>query len=297
MQSRSVARELALLMLGQISDRQITSQIGQHIQLHHRHRRRRFRMRREERAELRLPARALGEHHQPLGHTQRHFSAVIPGQQVQRQINPGGDPGRGVERTVLDVQAIGLDLGRWAQLCQGFGIVPVGGDGAALENPCLPQDENRRAGRRSLSPAQVVFLHQLAQLADVVVPEPGNELATAWARFVATGGRAPVTDHAGRCVFEPAKTLTGEKPVEHCDQRHHHMPFAEHPPAMSGRIVAPVSELRADGHQAPYDMPARPQARRTAAKAVADHINGLPRKFALCTLEHRLEIQCSPIGP
>ncbi len=127
--------------------------------------------------------------------------------------------------------------------------------------------------------------------------ESVDERATAWARFIAAGGRTPVTDDPSRGVFEPAKTFTGEKTAEHCDQRHHHMPFTEHPPAMSRRIVAPVSELRADGHQAPDDMPGRPQARRTAAEAVADNVNGLAGEFALGALEHRLEIQRTPVGP
>ncbi|MNN39499.1 hypothetical protein D3C81_1535380 [compost metagenome] len=62
-------------------------------------------------------------------------------------------------------------------------------------------------------------------------------------------------------------------------------------------VVAPVGELRADGHQATDQMPGRSQPRRTAAKAVADHIDRLPRKFTLRALEHRLEIQRSPIAP
>ncbi|MCY1173358.1 hypothetical protein D9M73_135140 [compost metagenome] len=75
------------------------------------------------------------------------------------------------------------------------------------------------------------------------------------------------------------------------------MPLAEHAPAMGRRIVAPVGELRTDRHQTPDQVPGRPQARCTAAKAVADHIDRLLWELTLCALEHRLEIQRSPIGP
>ena len=86
-------------------------------------------MGRKKRAELRLPARTLGEHHQALGHAQRHFRAVVLGQQVQ--VDPRRDAGRGVELAVLYVEAIGLDLGRGAQTRQVGGIAPMGGDGFA----------------------------------------------------------------------------------------------------------------------------------------------------------------------
>ena len=75
------------------------------------------------------------------------------------------------------------------------------------------------------------------------------------------------------------------------------MPLAEHAPAVGGRVVAPVGELRTDRHQAPNQMPGGPQPRCTAAKAVADHINRLLRILTLGALEHRLEIQRAPIGP
>ncbi len=60
---------------------------------------------------------------------------------------------------------------------------------------------------------------------------------------------------------------------------------------MSGRVVAPVSELRADRHQAPDQLPGRSQARCAAAKAVTDHIDRLAGKLTLYALEHRLEVQ------
>ncbi|MNQ99903.1 hypothetical protein D3C85_1156560 [compost metagenome] len=128
---------------------------------------------------------------------------------------------------------------------------------------------------------------------------PGGfaDCAAAGAFLVAGSGEAPVTDHAGGCVFQPAKALARKVAAQHRHQRHHHMPLAEHPPAMSGRIVAPVGELRTDRHQAPDQVPGRPQARCTAAKAVADHIDRLLWELTLCALEHRLEIQRSPIGP
>ncbi|MNY48936.1 hypothetical protein D3C86_1843140 [compost metagenome] len=66
---------------------------------------------------------------------------------------------------------------------------------------------------------------------------------------------------------------------------------------MCGRVVAPVSELRTDRHQAPDELSGGSQARCTAAKAVADHIDRLTGKLLLRTLEHRLEIQGAPVGP
>ncbi|MNN48663.1 hypothetical protein D3C81_1631560 [compost metagenome] len=104
-------------------------------------------MRCEERAELRLPTGTLGEHHQTLGHAQRHFSAMIPRQQVQRQINPRRDPGRGVERAVLDIQAIRFDLRRRTQLRQRDGVVPVRGDGAPVQQTGPGQHERAVADR------------------------------------------------------------------------------------------------------------------------------------------------------
>ncbi|MNI27754.1 hypothetical protein D3C73_815050 [compost metagenome] len=66
--------------IGQVGDGQVARQVGQHVMLHHRYRRIRFGVGCEERAELRLPARTLGEHHQPLGDAQCNFRPVIPAQ-------------------------------------------------------------------------------------------------------------------------------------------------------------------------------------------------------------------------
>ncbi len=123
------------------------------------------------------------------------------------------------------------------------------------------------------------------------------DVLAAGAPLVASGGRAPVVNYTGRCVFQPAESFAGKVAAQHRHQRHHHMPLAEHPPAMSGRIVAPVSELCAYRHQAPDELSGGSQARCTAAKAVADHIDRLLGEFALSALEHRLEIQRAPIGP
>ncbi|MNL30929.1 hypothetical protein D3C87_1526940 [compost metagenome] len=73
----------------------------------------------------------------------------------------------------------------------------------------------------------------------------------AGASFETGSRRAPVTDNAGGRIFQPAEALAGKVTANHRHQRHHHMPFAEHPPAVGRRIIAPVSELRANGHQSP----------------------------------------------
>ena len=53
---------------------------------------------RQRAAELRLPARALEEHHQPARHRERHVVAEVVLDQRQRKVDAGGHTGRGVQR-------------------------------------------------------------------------------------------------------------------------------------------------------------------------------------------------------
>ncbi|MNO79728.1 hypothetical protein D3C76_709070 [compost metagenome] len=76
------------------------------------------------------------------------------------------------------------------------------------------------------------------------------DVLAAGALLVSRGGRAPVSDHTGWRVFQPAEAFAGKVAAQHRHQWHHYMPLGKHPPALSGLIVAPVSELRTDCHQA-----------------------------------------------
>ncbi|MNV95433.1 hypothetical protein D3C71_1903240 [compost metagenome] len=71
--------------------------------LHLRHRRRLFHERRQERAELRLPAGALREHHQPLGYVQGDILPDVLRQQIQRQVDARRHARRRMQSAVLHI--------------------------------------------------------------------------------------------------------------------------------------------------------------------------------------------------
>ncbi|MNG16980.1 hypothetical protein D3C84_1009360 [compost metagenome] len=72
---------------------------------------------------------------------------MIPGQQVQRQIDPRRDPGRGIELAVLHVQAISLDLRRRAQRRERSGIAPMSRHCSPFEQACPGEHERAVADR------------------------------------------------------------------------------------------------------------------------------------------------------
>jgi len=124
-----------------------------------------------------------------------------------------------------------------------------------------------------------------------------KQSAAAWTLLVARGRRAPVAYDTRWRVLEPAEALAREVATEPRQQRHQQMPLTKHAPALCRRIVAPVSELRADRHQSTNDLPGLAEPSRATAETVADHINWLAGEFPLRAFEHRFEIQRAPVGP
>ncbi|MNL14327.1 hypothetical protein D3C87_1352620 [compost metagenome] len=87
------------------------------------------------RAELRLSAGPLEEHHHFTGNAERQFSAVVFFDQRQSQVHARRDPCRGVDVAILDKDAVRVDMGLRVfpgQLCAG---VPVSGDTASVKQP------------------------------------------------------------------------------------------------------------------------------------------------------------------
>ena len=86
----------------------------------------------------------------------------------------------------MNKHAFGIEYRLGITLFESVVQLPVGRDGPVLQDARFAEDENRRAGGRCLLPAQVMFPDQLAQLADVAMVEPGEELrgqAQAWLAF------------------------------------------------------------------------------------------------------------------
>ncbi|KAG0753245.1 hypothetical protein G6F24_013105 [Rhizopus arrhizus] len=99
-------REVAAAHVGHGRQRiqpKVRVQVAQHVLLHLRNGRRLFHERRQERAELRLPARALREHHQPLGHIQGDILPDVLRQQIQRQVDARRHARRRLQAPVLHV--------------------------------------------------------------------------------------------------------------------------------------------------------------------------------------------------
>ena len=61
-------------------------------------------------AELRLPARAADEHHEPAGRLVGELGAVVVLDQREGEVDAGGDAGGGPAVPVVDVEAVGLDV-------------------------------------------------------------------------------------------------------------------------------------------------------------------------------------------
>ena len=123
----------------------------------------------------------------------------------------------------------------------------------------------------------------------------GSQAACAGELFEARAEGTPVLDHAGRGIFKPTQALAGEVAAHTGQQRHDSVPFGEHLPALCRRVVAPVGKLRAHSHQMANSLPGRRQARRAAAKAVANHVDRLAGVFAQGALEHGVCVQCAPV--
>ncbi|MNP28791.1 hypothetical protein D3C76_1217830 [compost metagenome] len=103
--------------------------------------------------------------------------------------------------------------------------------------------------------------------------------------------------HARRGIFHPAQALAGKITERPRQQRHHHMPFAQQPPALVGRIIAPVGELRAYHQHPPHLAGRRRQAHCATAETVAHDIHRLAGERLRGVRQHGFEIQLAPIAP
>lgn len=75
------------------------------------------------------------------------------------------------------------------------------------------------------------------------------------------------------------------------------MPLAEQLPALVGRVVAPVGELRANHHD-PTDLASRRcQAYCTTAETVPHHVHRLTWEMRCRMRQHGFKIQPAPVAP
>jgi hypothetical protein len=92
-------------------------------------------------AELGLPAGALEIQYQQAGNVQRHRTAMVFLQQRQRQVDPSRDTRRGVDRTVLDMEGITLDINLRVLLSKLIDQKPMGCRAPTFKQPCPRKDE------------------------------------------------------------------------------------------------------------------------------------------------------------
>ena len=98
-------------------------------------------------AVLRLPAGALEEHHQLLGDLHRRVAAAIVFDQGQRQVDAGGDAGRGPGIALLHEDRLGVHAQRREAPLQFLAHGPVGGDPFPFQQTGLGQQEGAGADR------------------------------------------------------------------------------------------------------------------------------------------------------
>ena len=102
----------------------------------------------QRRAKLRLPARALQEDDEMAGHRQGELAAEILLDQRQRQIDSGGDAGRGPDVAVADEDRVGLQA-HGGKASGEFGAAPPVRHGAtAIEQAGGRQQKGAAADRR-----------------------------------------------------------------------------------------------------------------------------------------------------
>src|ERR1700694_4474345 len=104
-------------------------------------------LRRQMRTELRLAARTLQKDHYPAGHHQCKVAAVVVFDQLQREIDPGGDSGRSVERAVLNVDLVRHDLCGWETFGKFGGMLPMRHRIHPVEEACRTEKECTGAHR------------------------------------------------------------------------------------------------------------------------------------------------------
>lgn len=92
----------------------------------------------EIRAELRLPALALRDHHQPFGNRQSELRPMVLAYQGQSQVDARRHACGGDQPAVAHVDGVGFDLGGREVACQLLGIAPVCGNTLATSSACTP---------------------------------------------------------------------------------------------------------------------------------------------------------------
>ena len=107
----------------------------------------------EQRRELRLPARPTVIDHELLRGALGDGLAQILGDERQRQVDSGGDAGRGPHRAVADEDAVGLDADLRIGAGELGGAPPMGGGATTIEQSGRGKDESARSRRwRSAAP-------------------------------------------------------------------------------------------------------------------------------------------------
>ena len=98
-------------------------------------------------AELGLVARAAQEHHQVPGDVERRVPAEVVFHQGQREVDPGGDAGRGGDVPVPDEDRVRIDADLRVLRGQRTAVGPVGRHPPSVEQPGLGEQEGARAHR------------------------------------------------------------------------------------------------------------------------------------------------------
>jgi hypothetical protein len=110
---------------------------------------------------LRLSAGPEGRHHDPPGNRDRDIRAVVFGDEVEAQVDPGGGARRGHDAIVRDVEDVGVDVHTRKAPAEPLGVHPVRRRAPAVEQTGEPEDEGAGAERDDPC-AAVVRVPQLA---------------------------------------------------------------------------------------------------------------------------------------
>jgi len=75
--------------------------------------------------ELGLPSGAQGRDNAPAGSPVGHLSAVVAADDMQAQVDPRGDAGRGEDVTVIDKEHVRVKPDGWEEPAETVGVAPV----------------------------------------------------------------------------------------------------------------------------------------------------------------------------
>jgi len=172
-------------------------------------------------AELGLVSRAAQEHHQVPGDVQGGVPAEVVFHQGEREVDPGGDAGRGGDVAVPDEDRLLLDIDPRVPLGERGAAGPVGGHPPSVEQSGPSEQEGARAHR-----------DQPLRLA-AARPQPAGQFGVGAARSLSAGHDEQV--RSGNP--ELAQVLVGRDAQA---ARHPHRAAAEAGGAdvVSGRVAA-----------------------------------------------------------